>query len=988
LEDIQAHFISGFHSLYQTDQISCQLTPPPLPCWGALLSPDEANSIASPPLDSEILSALNSMKSFKAPGNDGLHAGFFQRFWMIVGPSVKTAVKNIFSTGIMPPNLNQTLIALVPKQQGPETLNHYRPISLCNTVYKIITKLLVLRIKPYLLALVSPFQTAFVSGRRGSDNLIIAQELVYTLRKKRGKQGFMIVKIDLEKAFDRMEWSFVRRVLIHFGFPPTIIKLIMSCISSTSTSLLFNGSKLSPFLASRGLRQGDPLSPYLFLLCMEFLGALIDRKCDSGDWTKVKASRGGPGFSHVFFADDLLLFAKANDRNCAAIVNVLDEFCSMSGQKVSYTKSRIFFSPNVPVSTKHSICDYMGFLPTDSLGKYLGFPLLHKRQSSSDFHIITERVQAKLAGWKSKLLSPAGKLVLIQSAVTPILEYVMQCMSVPLKVCNSIDKLCRDFLWGSTLEKRKMHLVSWKKVTVHKSLGGLGIFSMRDRNKALLAKLCWRISTDHTSPWAQMLTQKYLCPSRLTPSGKKLPCSRIWAACKLGGIIFTQGIKWHIQNGNHVLFWLDWWLPSGPLHTLISGPLSPDDLSLTVADVHPFGGQWLLDKLSFVLPDHLLLELLATPFSSNPLSNDLVLWAFSSNGAFSLHSAYLLSKGFIPAKPSPSLSTSWIWKAGTTPRIKFFLWLCFHHSLPTCDVLAHRGISLSPQCSLCHSSIETITHVLRDCPVAHGFWLWLGVPGSTLNFFTSSFSCWLEQNCTSNAHSVQHRLPWKILFPFAIWQLWLHRNQFLFSKGIIDTGFLHQCVTKGVEFAVIVPNHLLRTPCIPKRIKWLKPTAGWVKLNTDGAYSSSCGLAGGGGLLRDSNGNWIHGFARFLGNCSSTIAELWALKDGLTLAHSLGFSLISIELDAEMVVLLLKNPSTVNLVMEPLLSDYRHLLQLFDNPVVQHVYREANQCTDALATLGLNLHVSFMDFVHPPSVVETLLAFDKAELFCTRLFCA
>ncbi|GMY20060.1 reverse transcriptase [Fagus crenata] len=382
LEDIQAHFISGFHSLYQTDQISCQLTPPPLPCWGALLSPDEANSIASPPLDSEILSALNSMKPFKAPA-----------------------------------------------------------------------------------------------------------------------------------------------------------------------------------------------------------------------------------------------------------------------------------------STKHSICDYMGFLPTDSLGKYLGFPLLHKRQSSSDFHIITERVQAKLAGWKSKLLSPAGKLVLIQSAVTPIPEYVMQCMSVPLKVCNSIDKLCRDFLWGSTLEKRKMHLVSWKKVTVHKSLGELGIFSMRDRNKALLAKLCWRISTDHTSPWAQMLTHKYLCPSRLTPSGKKLPCSRVWAACKLGGIIFTQGIKWHIQNGNHVLFWLDWWLPSGPLRTFISGPLSPGDLSLTVADVHPFGGQWLLDKLSFVLPDHLLLELLATPFSSNPLSNDLVLWAFSSNGAFSLHSAYLLSKGFIPAKPSPSLSTSWIWKA-------------------------------------------------------------------------------------------------------------------------------------------------------------------------------------------------------------------------------------------------------------------------------------------------------------------------------------
>jgi hypothetical protein len=338
----------------------------------------------------------------------------------------------------------------------------------------------------------------------------------------------MIVKIDLEKAFDRMEWSFVRRVLIHFGFPPMIIKLILSCISSTSTSLLFNGSKLSFFLASKGLRQGDPLSPYLFILCMEFLGALIDSKCALGDWTKVKASRGGPGFSHVFFADDLLLFAKANDRNCAAIADVLDVFCSMSGQKVSHTKSKIFFSLNVSALTKHSICDSLGFLPTDFLGKYLGFPILHKRQASSDFHIITERVQAKLAGWKSRLLSPAGKLVLIKSVVTPIPKYVMQCMSVPIKVCNSIDRLCRDFLWGSTEEKRKLHLVSWQKVTVHKNLGGLGIFSMRDRNKALLAKLCWRISTDHESPWAQMLAKKYLSPSRTTPTGRNLPCSRIW----------------------------------------------------------------------------------------------------------------------------------------------------------------------------------------------------------------------------------------------------------------------------------------------------------------------------------------------------------------------------------------------------------------------------------------------------------------------------
>jgi hypothetical protein len=145
-----------------------------------------------------------------------------------------------------------------------ETFSHYRPISLCNTIYKIVTKILVLRIKPFLPTLVSPLQIAFVAGRRGSDNVVIAQELIYTLgRKRRGNEGFMVVKIDLEKAYDRLEWGFVRQVLIHFGFPSNIIKLILSCVSSTSTSLLINGGKLESFLASRGLSQGDPLSLFI-----------------------------------------------------------------------------------------------------------------------------------------------------------------------------------------------------------------------------------------------------------------------------------------------------------------------------------------------------------------------------------------------------------------------------------------------------------------------------------------------------------------------------------------------------------------------------------------------------------------------------------------------------------------------------------------------------------------------------------------------------
>lgn len=160
---------------------------------------------------------------------------------------MKREFKKVFLRQIVPEYLNQILIALIPKQPGPENVSQYRPLSLCNTIYKIISKIIVMRIRPLLPSLISPMQTAFLEVRRGVDNVIIAQELIYSLRKRKGKTGFMVMKIDLEKAYDRLEWSFIKMVLKHFGFPESMINLIMSYVSSSTTALLFNGSKLDPF---------------------------------------------------------------------------------------------------------------------------------------------------------------------------------------------------------------------------------------------------------------------------------------------------------------------------------------------------------------------------------------------------------------------------------------------------------------------------------------------------------------------------------------------------------------------------------------------------------------------------------------------------------------------------------------------------------------------------------------------------------------------
>ena len=153
-----------------------------------------------------------------------------------------------------------------------------------------MTKIIVARLRPYLDKLISPMQTAFVPGRKGVDNVIIAQEIIHSLGKKRGRTGYMALKIDLEKAYDKLEWSFIRDMLIRINLPNDLIEIIMSCVTTVSTSILFNGEVLDPIFPSRGIRQGDPLSPYLFIICMDFLGQLIEEKCNMKMWQPIKAS--------------------------------------------------------------------------------------------------------------------------------------------------------------------------------------------------------------------------------------------------------------------------------------------------------------------------------------------------------------------------------------------------------------------------------------------------------------------------------------------------------------------------------------------------------------------------------------------------------------------------------------------------------------------------------------------------------------------------
>jgi hypothetical protein len=227
--------------------------------------------------------AVKSFKPLKALGLDGFRPIFFQKYWDTIGGSVSSLIQSIFTSNTMPPHLNSTLIRLIPKCTKPETISQFRPIGLCSTLYMIVTKILLLRLKHFLSDLIHPFQASFAPGRKASDNIIIVQDIIHSMNTSKSKVGNMAIKIDHEKAFDRQEWSFIRQTLYFFNFPPDWITLIMSCITSTSLAVLVNGERLDTFTPSRGIRQGDPLSSYIFILCMEHLAWLIHSEVETGN---------------------------------------------------------------------------------------------------------------------------------------------------------------------------------------------------------------------------------------------------------------------------------------------------------------------------------------------------------------------------------------------------------------------------------------------------------------------------------------------------------------------------------------------------------------------------------------------------------------------------------------------------------------------------------------------------------------------------------
>ncbi|XP_077236579.1 uncharacterized protein LOC143878157 [Tasmannia lanceolata] len=509
-DEIADTMVAYFKSLLNKEDSALPIHPNNFPNPSRILSEEDSLQLTNFFSAADIWNVIKNSDGNKSPGPDGLNGRFFQAFWYLIGPDVVKAIQFFFRKGKILPQLNATFISLLPKSPEASSPEKYRPISLCNFLYKVISKLMANRLKPILNKLISPFQSAFIKGRSIQDNILIAHDLCHNFHR-RNQEKAMCIKMDLKKAFDSVNRSSLLTFMRKIGFPEIWCKWVHECISTPSFSVLVNGSLRGFFRSSNGLRQGDPLSPLLFCFVMEMFSCLLSSFHAQG-LISSPFSKGDLTISHTLFADDVMIYANPNSISAAGIINCLDSFKLCSGLEFNPIKSEVFFA-GIQNCTKRVICNILKIEEGKFPIKYLGLPLITFRLSSRDCQPIIDKIRQRISSWSTRLLSRAGRVEMVNP----------------------------------------------------KSKVGLEIRKLADLNLASQIKQLWHILSMKDSPWVIWFDRKYIRGRSFW--SLPMPTSPSWAARSIlkARDFASKHICYIVGSQAPLKFWTDPWHPKGPL---------------------------------------------------------------------------------------------------------------------------------------------------------------------------------------------------------------------------------------------------------------------------------------------------------------------------------------------------------------------------------------------------------------------------------------
>eukprot|EP00253_Pinus_taeda_P032224 PITA_32224 len=869
----------------------------------------------------ELEATLKWFKKDKSPGPDGWTIEFYLTFFDTLGNDLLQIVEDSRRRGRISSAIKSTFIALIPKSNAPLTFDDFRPISLCNCLYKIIAKTIANRLKPILSQHISSEQFAFLHHRQIHEAVASAQELLHTLHIK--KQKGMILKVDLSKAFDRTNWLYLRLLLTHLGFPYPYIKWTMSYITDVNYSVLLNGEATNFFTAERGLRQGCPLSPLLFLLIMEGLSRLLASARDRHQLTGIKIADEF-FLTHLLFVDDVLIFLNGSIGDSTTLQHAMQLFQQATGMKINVQKSTI----TTVGCTAHETAFALQRFPFISLTladgiKYLGFILKPIGYKIADWLWLITKVERRLQIWYHRYLSRAGRLILIKAVI------------------EATPKPGRLFAW-----------VRWDTIAKPKSWGGWGIKKLDLFSKALAAKLGWQLLTSE-SLWTKVAYAKYIKPLNILDwictQPNSLNVSSIWKVVINTIPLLRDRLTWRIREGNSVPIGKDPCVGCGNAHRLpnelidhlkdrgithiahIGDPDRSSFLYQAWHNVHNLAipAQWHYAWIEYT-------EALSQAHIRLTEGPDEIIWAMAKNGSYSPKLGYLTL--IEPIRP-PIIHPTWraLWKLKYAPRTRLLFWNILFDKIPTGTNLMKRSFHGPFRCHLCLAEEESTAHLFLNCNVSKQFW-------NSLISHIPQLQHWHGNTILDAWES------WFQLHPgkprnvplLACWAIWIARN-----KAIFDHHAPHwpSILLNTIADYNIIPDEDTSAPTRILKHLNIDKSKPWAFFDGS-AQEIGCG---GGAVLYVSDTH-CYKLQINLGRGTNNFAELCTAKHIIHYAIQKHCRHLQLFGDSKIVCSWLNNTSQCHTFsLSHILDEARRLITSFDSFSCTHIYREQNTTADHLS---------------------------------------